>query len=54
MVVEWALLMFGREAELKVEPAVEERKVLREEPGRRYDPNAVFELELNSDESDEE
>jgi mediator of RNA polymerase II transcription subunit 4 len=39
---------------VQVPVEVEERLVHREEPGRRYDPDAVFQLELNSDESDDE
>ncbi|WWD21288.1 hypothetical protein CI109_105772 [Kwoniella shandongensis] len=31
-----------------------EEAVQHEEPGRRYDPNAVFHLELNSDDSDDD
>lgn len=39
-------------------PETEQRapqyEVVHEEPGRRYDPAAVFSLDLNSDESDDE
>ncbi|WVQ81396.1 hypothetical protein IAT38_003520 [Cryptococcus sp. DSM 104549] len=37
-------------------PRVEQRReeVQQEEPSRRYDPNAVFQLDLNSDDSDDD
>ena len=33
---------------------MEETQIQQEEAGWRYDPNAMFELELNSNASDEE
>lgn len=46
--------LMGAERAVKAEAMEPEREVHREEPGRRYDPNAVFQLELNSDESDDD
>ena len=50
------LIMFSGAEQGLVEPAmeVEEPSVQREERGRRFDPDAVFQLDLNSDESDDE
>ncbi|EKD04791.1 hypothetical protein A1Q2_00902 [Trichosporon asahii var. asahii CBS 8904] len=36
------------------EPAQPAPQVVHEEPGRRYDPGAVFQLDLNSDDSDDD